>query len=355
MKNEVEKVKISRNFSKKSKESSKSIFYVSQERYLVRIRFLGKDSFHFNERETFLQESLKYSYLLSFLEEICYFDPFYFRNSSFNAFSLFKRCYRLALRAVKKTIMGGCAPLLKGSLGGRCRKIMNIIIFGPNGSGKGTQGAVIKEKFHLPHIETGVLFREHKKKKTPLGQEIASYMDKGALVPDELTIRILWDRLDQPDCQKGWLLDGFPRNVSQAENLWNALQTKKLKIHYLVEIKLDRETAKARLMGRRSCPQHPNLPNNIHIPEIQPPQDNEGRYLCRECGTLLEVRADDVDEQAINKRHDIYYDTHEGTCAAIAWLKNKLKTHCVMIELDGKPSVSEVTRHLESALQKSKR
>lgn len=228
---------------------------------------------------------------------------------------------------------------------------MNIIIFGPNGSGKGTQGAILKKKFNLPHIETGVLFREHKKNNTPLGKEITQYMDRGELVPDELTIRVLWERLSQADCKKGWLLDGFPRNPSQAENLLNSLNSRNIQLGYIIEIKLDRATAKARLIGRRLCANDPNHPNNLNIPEIRPIEKNK-IFLCRVCQGALSARADDIDEKAIDKRHDIYYDTKNGTLASIAWMKSKLKsTSCKVLDLDGSPSVEKVTQQLEKALK----
>ncbi len=93
---------------------------------------------------------------------------------------------------------------------------MNILFFGPNGSGKGTQGAILKDKYKTPHIESGAIFRENISKGTELGKKAKSYIDKGDLVPDEITIPMILDRMKQPDCSNGWLLDGFPRNKNQA-------------------------------------------------------------------------------------------------------------------------------------------
>ena len=101
---------------------------------------------------------------------------------------------------------------------------MKILFFGPNGSGKGTQGAIVKEKFNIPHIETGVIFRNNISRGTDLGNQAKEYIDRGELVPDSITIPMILDRLKQEDCKNGWLLDGFPRNLSQAEALDSALK-----------------------------------------------------------------------------------------------------------------------------------
>ena len=95
---------------------------------------------------------------------------------------------------------------------------MNILLFGPNGSGKGTQGAILQQQFNIQHIESGVIFRDNISKGTELGKRAKQYIDRGELVPDEITIPMILDRLKQPDCAQGWLLDGFPRNVNQAGN-----------------------------------------------------------------------------------------------------------------------------------------
>jgi adenylate kinase len=124
---------------------------------------------------------------------------------------------------------------------------MNILIFGPNGSGKGTQGTIIQKKFGVPHIETGVIFRENISKGTELGKKAKGYIDRGELVPDDITIPMILNRLKEADCAKGWLLDGFPRNLAQAEALWNALQEEKMQLDYVIEIVLDRDTSKSAL------------------------------------------------------------------------------------------------------------
>ena len=129
---------------------------------------------------------------------------------------------------------------------------MNILIFGPNGSGKGTQGNLIKQKYNLAHIESGAIFREHIGGGTELGKKAKAYIDRGDLVPDDITIPMVLETLKTKG-KDGWLLDGFPRNMVQAQKLWEALRKEGLKLDYVVEILLPREVAKNRIMGRRLC------------------------------------------------------------------------------------------------------
>ncbi len=219
---------------------------------------------------------------------------------------------------------------------------MNILIFGPNGSGKGTQGAIVQKKFGVPHIETGVIFRDNISKGTELGKKAKAYIDKGELVPDGITIPMILDRIKADDCKTGWLLDGFPRNLAQAEALWEALNKANIKLDYVIEIVLDRDTAKKRIMGRRLCATDNNHPNNIYIDAIKPAEKN-GKMICRVCGSdKLTTRADDQDEAAIDKRHGIYYDTKTGTMAAVNFFRDKVR----MIEVSGLPGVNEVTADL---------
>jgi len=223
---------------------------------------------------------------------------------------------------------------------------VNILIFGPNGSGKGTQGAMIKKKFNVPHIETGVIFRENIKNHTELGKKAKDFIDRGELVPDEITIPMILARLTESDCKNGWLLDGFPRNLAQAKALSEALEHAGIRLDYVIEIVLPRDIAKKRIMGRRLCAVDNNHPNNIYIDAIKPVEKN-GKLYCRVCGSdKLSVRPDDQDEAAIDKRHDIYYDTKTGTLAAVNYFKNRAKT----VAVDGLPSVEEVSAELSSRL-----
>lgn len=219
---------------------------------------------------------------------------------------------------------------------------MNILIFGPNGSGKGTQGAIVQKKFGVPHIETGVIFRENIKGGTELGKKAKAYIDRGELVPDDITVPMILNRLKEDDAKKGWLLDGFPRNLVQAEALWEALQKEKIQLDYVIEIVLDRQTSKNRIMGRRLCATDNNHPNNIFIDAIKPAEKG-GKTVCRVCGCeTLTARADDQDEGAIDKRHNIYYDTNTGTLAAVNYFKARVK----VIGVDGTPGVKEVSEDL---------
>jgi adenylate kinase len=111
---------------------------------------------------------------------------------------------------------------------------MKVLFFGPNGSGKGTQGAIVKEKLNIPHIETGVIFRENISKGTDLGKEAREYIERGELVPDSITIPMILDRLKQDDCKNGWLLDGFPRNLAQARALDMALKAESIVIYVVI-------------------------------------------------------------------------------------------------------------------------
>ncbi len=224
---------------------------------------------------------------------------------------------------------------------------MNILFFGPNGSGKGTQGAIVKKEYNLPHIESGVIFRENISKGTELGAKAKEYIDRGDLVPDEITIPMILDRLKQDDCANGWLLDGFPRNKNQAIKLDEALKAAGLDLNVVVEVLLDKQIAKNRIMGRRLCANDNNHPNNIFIDAIKPDGDK-----CRVCGGDLTERADDQDETAIDKRHSIYYDAETGTLASSYYFKDLAEKEGKVkyITIDGAPGVQEVTAELMSKL-----
>ena len=219
---------------------------------------------------------------------------------------------------------------------------VNILAFGPNGSGKGTQGAIVKDKFGTDHIESGAIFREHIKGGTELGMKAKAYIDKGDLVPDEITIPMVLETLAKSK-EKGWLLDGFPRSKAQAEALDSSLAEAGMKLDYVIEIQLDREIAKERIMGRRLCANDNNHPNHIAFAAIKP-VEKDGKLVCRVCGGELSARADDQDEDAINKRHNIYYDTDTGTMAAVNYFKNTGKSK--VISVDGSISIKEVTESI---------
>ena len=224
---------------------------------------------------------------------------------------------------------------------------MNILFFGPNGSGKGTQGSIVKDKYQTPHIESGAIFRENISNGTELGAQAKAYIDKGDLVPDDITIPMILDRLQRDDCKGGWLLDGFPRNKYQAIKLDEALKAADMRLDIVVEILLDREIAKNRIMGRRLCVNDNNHPNNIFIDVIKPAGDK-----CRVCNGDLKTRSDDQDEEAINKRHNIYYDDEVGTLASAYYFRDLAEQGegLKYITLNGEPSVKNVTDELLSKL-----
>ena len=221
---------------------------------------------------------------------------------------------------------------------------MNILIFGPNGSGKGTQGDLIRQKYNLAHIESGAIFREHIGGCTELGKKAKAYIDRGDLVPDDITIPMVLETLKSKE-KNGWLLDGFPRNMVQAEKLWEALQKEAMTRACGVEILLPRALAKNRIMGRRLCKKNNNHPNNIFIDAIRPKDDK-----CRVCGARLSARSDDQDETAINKRHDIYYNTQNGTLAAACYYKKLAAGGAKYIELNGDGSIDSIRETLLSKL-----
>ena len=216
---------------------------------------------------------------------------------------------------------------------------MNILIFGPNGSGKGTFGKILCEHFGIPQIETGVIFRDNISRGTDLGKKAKGFIDQGALVPDDITIPMILNRLKEAECKNGWLLDGFPRNITQAEAFWNALEKEKIQLDYVIELILDRDTAKKRIMGRRLCAVDNNHPNNVNVEENKP-VIKDGKMYCRVCGSdQLSTRADDQDEIAIDKRHGIYFDVTKGTVSAINYFKKRTK----VIAVDAFPGIKIVS------------
>jgi len=224
---------------------------------------------------------------------------------------------------------------------------MNILIFGPNGSGKGTQGAIVQKKYSIAHIESGAIFRKNIGEGTELGKQAKAYIDRGDLVPDDITIPMIIKRLQEDDCKSGWLLDGFPRNKVQAETLARELKDAGITLDYVIEIVLAREIAKIRITGRRLCVNDNNHPNHIAFEAIKP-VEKDGKLVCRVCGGELKTRADDQDEAAIGKRHDIYYDDKTGTMAAVNFFKGLAGPKT--IEVDGTTSIGEVSEAIMKQL-----
>ena len=171
---------------------------------------------------------------------------------------------------------------------------MNVILLGPPGAGKGTQAARIVEKYGVPHISTGDIFRANIKAGTELGKRAQEYMNRGELVPDELVVEIATDRLAADDCKEGFLLDGFPRTVFQAEKLDEFMASKGRKIEHVLNIEVGRDDLMARLTGRRVCK---SCGASFHVVNIPPKQEG----ICDNCGAELVQRADDNEETASNR------------------------------------------------------
>lgn len=175
---------------------------------------------------------------------------------------------------------------------------MNIIIIGPPGAGKGTQAATIIKEFAIPHISTGDMFREAVANETELGKKAKEFMNAGQLVPDEVTIGIVRERLSQEDCARGFLLDGFPRTVVQAKALNGIMESLNRKIDIALNIAVPSEILVRRMTGRLSCKKC----NALYHMEFQPPKE---AGICDQCGSPLTQRADDQADTAV-KRLQVY-------------------------------------------------
>lgn len=176
---------------------------------------------------------------------------------------------------------------------------MKIIMLGAPGAGKGTQAKMIADKYHVPHISTGDIFRANIKNGTEHGMEAKKYMDQGLLVPDELTVKILLDRVAKDDCQNGYVLDGFPRTIPQAEVLDKALSEINDKIDFAINVDVPDENIIRRMGGRRACL---SCGATYHVEHV-PPQ-KEG--ICDACGKELVLRDDDKPE-TVGNRLDVYH------------------------------------------------
>ena len=177
---------------------------------------------------------------------------------------------------------------------------MKIIMLGAPGAGKGTQAKMIAEKYGLPHISTGDIFRANIKNGTELGKEAKEYMDKGLLVPDELTVRLLLDRVAQDDCKNGYVLDGFPRTIPQAEVLDEKLSELGEKVDYAINVDVPDENIVNRMSGRRACL---SCGATYHIVSIPPKKEG----ICDVCGSELVLRDDDKPE-TVQNRLKVYHN-----------------------------------------------
>ena len=204
---------------------------------------------------------------------------------------------------------------------------MKIIMLGAPGAGKGTQAKQIAAKYEIPHISTGDIFRANIKEGTALGMEAKSYMDKGQLVPDELTVKILLDRVSKDDCKNGYVLDGFPRTIPQADVLDKAVSELNDKIDYAINVDVNDDNIIRRMSGRRACL---NCGATYHIVNVPPKKEG----ICDTCGSELVIRDDDK-EETVKARLLAY---HEQTQPLIDYYNNK----GILKEVDGTKDMNDV-------------
>lgn len=213
---------------------------------------------------------------------------------------------------------------------------MKIIMLGAPGAGKGTQAKRIAEKFGIPHISTGDIFRANIKNGTELGKEAKKYMDEGQLVPDELTVRILLDRVKNDDCAKGYVLDGFPRTIPQAEVLDKELDKLGEKVDFAIDVDVPDENIINRMSGRRACLK---CGATYHLQYLKPAKEG----ICDSCGSELVLRDDDKPE-TVKKRLGVY---HEQTQPLIEYYTKAGVLHTV----DGTVDPEEVFKAIEDLLK----
>ena len=204
---------------------------------------------------------------------------------------------------------------------------MRLIMLGAPGAGKGTQAARVAERFRIPHISTGDIFRANIKNGTQLGKKAKSYMDAGELVPDELVCDLVADRIAQPDCGEGFILDGFPRTIPQAEALDEAVRKAGTPIDFAVDIEVPDEHIISRMGGRRACV---SCGATYHV-VYNPPKKED---VCDRCGGKLVLRDDDRPE-TVKNRLDVY---HAQTQPLIDYYKDKK----VLVTVDGTQSMDDV-------------
>lgn len=189
---------------------------------------------------------------------------------------------------------------------------MKIIMLGAPGAGKGTQAEKIAEKYKIPHISTGDIFRANIKEGTELGKKAKTFMDQGLLVPDSLTVDLLMDRISHEDCKKGYILDGFPRTIPQAESLAAALNEKGETLDVALNVDVPDENIINRMAGRRACP---TCGSTYHVVYAAPKKEG----ICDKCGSELILRNDDKPE-TVQKRLAVY---HEQTKPLIDYYNNQ--------------------------------
>ncbi|MFD4524788.1 adenylate kinase [Streptomyces sp. NPDC058470] len=213
---------------------------------------------------------------------------------------------------------------------------MRIVLVGPPGAGKGTQAAFLAANLSIPHISTGDLFRANISRQTELGKLAKSYMDKGELVPDEVTIAMAKDRMEQPDAENGFLLDGFPRNVSQAEALDEMLKNEGMKLDAVLDLEVPEDEVVKRIAGRRVC--RNESAHVFHVTYKPPKKDG----VCDVCGGELYQRDDDS-EETVRTRLEVYHTQTEP-------IIDYYKAQGLVVTISALGKVEEVTGRAMEAL-----
>lgn len=214
---------------------------------------------------------------------------------------------------------------------------MRIVLVGPPGAGKGTQAAYLAKNLSIPHISTGDLFRANISRQTELGKLAKSYMDKGELVPDEVTIGMAKDRMSQEDAVNGFLLDGFPRNVSQAESLDEMLQGEGLKLDAVLDLEVPEDEVVKRIAGRRIC--RNDSSHVFHVANAQPQKEG----VCDKCGGELYQRDDDS-EDTVRKRLEVYHSQTEP-------IIDYYRSQGLLVTISALGKVEEITQRAMDALK----
>lgn len=213
---------------------------------------------------------------------------------------------------------------------------MNLVLLGPPGAGKGTQAIRIAKTFNVPHISTGDMFRRAVADKTELGLKAKDYMNEGELVPDEVVIGIVGERLEEPDCDEGFLLDGFPRTVAQAEALRTALAQSERELTQVIDIVVGKDSLVKRLTGRRTC----RACGKVFHLTFDPPKS---AAICDACGGELWQRDDDT-EQTVTRRLDVYE-------AQTAPLVDYYREQGLLVPIDGEQDVENVFSSMRQILK----
>jgi len=212
---------------------------------------------------------------------------------------------------------------------------VGYIMLGAPGAGKGTQAIALSKQFQMPHISTGDIFRTHIKQQTELGKKAKEYIDQGLLVPDELVVDLVKDRLAQEDCKTGFILDGFPRTIMQAQTLDVALKELGLSLHAVINVDVPDDKIITRMAGRRVCS---HCGGTYHT-KYNPPQEDG---ICDHCQRSLIQRKDD-EEETVKKRLQVY---HDQTQPLIEYYEDKK----ILLTVDGTESVDRVTENIIKAL-----